>query len=216
MGTARSSLVQARAAETQSRAGERQLRQRMAGRFGDELAPVAQIRAQLDSARWDLEQTTIVAPANGYAINVQLRPGSFTAAFPITPAMTFVEDSFQIIALFRQNELHQVQPGDEAEFTLDAFPGRIIKAKVDSIIWAQGQGQIPNATQLPMTGYGPLPPGRFPVKLTVTGQDADLFFPAGAVGDGAIYTQHLAALHLIRKVILRVGAKLDYLILKLH
>ena len=216
LDTARGALAQARAGEVQARAGERQLRERIAGRFGDEYAPVAQIRAQLENAKWELSQTTVYAPANGYAINVQLRPGSFTAAFPITPAMTFVEEVQQVVALYAQNELHQVAPGNEAEFTLNAHPGRIIKATVDSIVWAQGQGQVPNSTQLPMTGFGPMPPGRFPVKLTVAPKDADLFLPAGAVGDGAIYTDHGSAIHIIRKVILRVGAKLDYLVLKLH
>ena len=216
LDTARGALAQARAGEVQARAGERQLRERISGRFGDEYAPVAQIRAQLENAKWELSQTTVYAPANGYAINVQLRPGSFTAAFPITPAMTFVEEVQQVVALYAQNELHQVAPGNEAEFTLNAHPGRIIKATVDSIVWAQGQGQVPNSTQLPMTGFGPMPPGRFPVKLTVAPKDADLFLPAGAVGDGAIYTDHGSAIHIIRKVILRVGAKLDYLVLKLH
>ena len=75
---------------------------------------------------------------------------------------------------------------------------------------------ILNCTQLPMTGYGPMPAGRFPVKLTVADRDADLFLPAGAVGHGAIYTDHGAMLHIIRKIILRVGAKVDYLVLKLH
>jgi multidrug resistance efflux pump len=147
---------------------------------------------------------------------VQLRPGSFTTAFPITPAMTFVEQEYQVIALYQQNELHQVDPGNEAEFTLNAYPGRIIKASVDSIVWAQGQGQVPNSAQLPVTGYGPMPPGRFPVKMRLAQKDAGLFLPAGAVGEGAIYTDHGAMIHIIRKVILRVGAKLDYLILKLH
>ncbi len=50
-----------------------------------------------------------------------------------------------MIALYAQNELHQVAPGNEAEFTLNLIPGRIIKAKVDSIVWAQGQGQVPNS-----------------------------------------------------------------------
>jgi multidrug resistance efflux pump len=202
---ARSVVEQARAAEVQAAASERQIKQRMAGKFENEYAPVAQIRAQLESAKWDLSQTTVVAPTTGYAINVQLRPGSFTTAFPITPAMTFVEETYQVIALFQQNELHQVVPGNEAEFTLNAYPGRIIKAKVDSIVWAQGQGQVPNSTQLPMTGYGPMPPGRFPVKLTVEPKDADLFLPAGAVGHGAIYTEHVEAIQILRKVILRVG-----------
>ena len=213
---ARSVVAQARAAETQALASERQIRQRIGGKVGDEYAPVAQVRAQLENARWELEQTTVYAPANGYAINVQLRPGAFTAAFPVTPAMTFVEDEYQVVALYAQNELFNVVPGNEAEFTLNNYPGRIIKASVDSIVWAQGQGQVPISTQLPMTGYGPMPPNRFPVKLTVAERDKDLFLPAGAVGHGAIYTEHVEEIQILRKIILRIGAKLDYLVLKLH
>ncbi len=216
MASAQASIAQARAAETQAVGAERQVRQRMSAKAENEYAPVAQIRAQLENARWELSQTTVVAPADGYAINVQLRPGAFTTAFPITPAMTFVENTYQIIALFGQNELHQVEPGNEAEFTINTYPGRVFKAKVDSIVWAQGQGQIANSTQLPQTTFGPMPAGRFPVKFTVDARDGDTFLPAGAVGDGAIYTEHGAMIHIVRKVILRVGAKLDYLILKLH
>ncbi len=130
--------------------------------------------------------------------------------------MTFVEEQYQVIALYHQNELHLVAPGNEAEFSINTHPGRVIKASVDSIVWAQGQGQIANGTQLPSTGFGPVPPGRFPVKFVVAERDRDLFLPAGATGDGAIYTEHGAALHMVRKVILRVGAKLDFLVLKLH
>src|SRR5689334_13449969 len=216
LGSSQSLLAQARAAEVQALASERQLQQRSAGKFEDEYAPVAAIRAQLENAKWELSQTTVTAPTTGYAINVQLRPGSFTTAFPITPAMTFVEEKYQVIALYHQNELQFVKPGDEAEFALNAYPGRIIKAHVDSIVWAQGQGQIANSTQLPTTAYGPMPAGRFPVRLTVDDKDKDLFLPAGAVGDGAIYTDHVEAIQIIRKVIVRVGTKLDYLILKLH
>ena len=197
-------------------AGEAQVRAGLTATVGDDRADVAQIKAQLDNANWELSQTTILAPADGYAINVQLRPGSMTAAFPITPALTFVENEYQVIALYYQNELHQVAPGDEAEFTLKTSPGTIFKAKVDSIVWAQSQGQLGMSTQLPDTGMVPIPPGRFGVKFDIDPKFEDEFFPAGAVGEGAIYTQHLAVLHVVRKVILRVGAKLDFLVLKLH
>jgi multidrug resistance efflux pump len=130
--------------------------------------------------------------------------------------MTFVEAEYQVIALFAQNELHQIAPGDEAEFTLLTYPGQIIKAEVDSVIWAQGQGQVAISSTLPTTGMAPIPPNRFPVKLRVAPKDRDLFLAAGAIGNGAVYTQSLAAIHIVRKVILRVGAKLDYLVLKLH
>ena len=197
-------------------ANEGQVRAQIGATVGEDQAEVAQIRAQLENAKWELSQTTVVAPADGYAINLQLRPGSMTAAFPALPVLTFVENEYQVIALFAQNELHQVQPGNEAEFTIETSPGSIFKAHVDSIIWAQSQGQVASSAVLPTTGAAPTAPGRFAVKFKVDPDQADVFFPAGAVGHGAIYTDHLAFLHILRKVIMRVGAKIDYLVLKLH
>jgi multidrug resistance efflux pump len=213
---ARSAEAQARSAQVQATASQRQVVQRLGAKANGEYAQVAQVRAQLESARWDLSQTTVTAPANGYAINLQLRPGSMTAAFPMLPVLTFVEDEFMIVALYSQNELHQVAPGNEAEVALETYPGRIIKAKVDSVIWAQGQGQSAASTNLPMTGAMPQHPNRFPVKLIVEERDKDLFLAAGAMGHAAIYTEHGKAIHILRMVILRIGAITDYLILKLH
>ncbi len=213
---ARSAEAQARAAQVQASASQRQVQQKLGAKANGEFAQVAQVRAQLESAKWDLAQTTVTAPANGYAINLQLRPGSMTAAFPVTPALTFVEEEMQVIALYHQNELHQVAPGNEAEISLKTHPGEIIKAKVDSIIWAQGQGQVPMSTVLPTTGAAPQYPNRFPVKLTVDARHRDLFLAAGASGHAAIYTEHGAMIHIIRKIILRVDAITNYLILKLH
>jgi multidrug resistance efflux pump len=137
-------------------------------------------------------------------------------AFPVAPAMSFVEETYQVIALYAQNELPLVEPGNEAEFAINTYPGRIIKAKVDSIVWAQGQGQVPQSGVVPQTGAYPQVPGRFPVKLDVAERDRDLFLAAGATGHGAIYTEHARAIHILRMVILRIGAITDYLVLKLH
>ena len=63
---------------------------------------------------------------------------------------------------------------------------------------------------------GVQPPGRYAVKFDIAEKDRELFLAAGAAGDAAIYTEHLHACHIIRKVILRVGSYLNYLILKLH
>ncbi len=213
---ARSAEAQARSAEVQAMASERQVKQRLGAKVNGEYAQVAQVRAQLESAKWDLSQTTVTAPSNGYAINVQLRPGSMTAAFPALPVMTFVEDEFQIIALYHQNELHQVAPGNDAEIALETYPGRVIKAKVDSIVWAQGQGQSPASLVLPTTGAMPAYPNRFPVKLTVDPRDKELFLAAGAMGHAAIYTDHVKEIQILRMVILRIGSITNYLILKLH
>jgi multidrug resistance efflux pump len=176
-------------------------------------AQVETTRAQLENARWELLQTTVVAPSNGTMVNVMLRPGFFVAGMPFNEVMTFVDEEYQIFALFNQNELHQVVAGNEAEITLDTYPGRVVKAHVDSIIWAQGQGQLEASGDLPRTTFV-APPGRFPVKLVVGEQDHALFLAAGARGSAALYTEHLAIVHIIRKVILRVASYLDYVIIK--
>jgi multidrug resistance efflux pump len=227
---AEANVIELEAQLATATANEAQVTQRLSGQVNGEQASVAAARAQIATAKaqvdasradvankqWDLDQTSVYAPANGYAINVQLRPGSYVTAFPVAPAMSFVEEVYQVIALYHQNELIAVEPGNEAEIALLTHPGRIIKAKVDSIVWAQGQGQVAQSGVLPQTGVFPAAPGRFPVKLDVADKDSELFLAAGATGDAAIYTEHVAAIHILRKVIIRVGSITNYLILKLH
>jgi multidrug resistance efflux pump len=217
-----------------ARASEQQIREKLSGRVGGDLANVAEVkaqiataqaqvrvsqaqlettRAQLETARWELAQTTVRAPGDGTMVNVMLRPGFFVAGMPFNEVMTFVDNEYQIFALFGQNELHQVAPGNEVEITLDTYPGRIIKAHVDSVIWAQAQGQLDASGDLPRTTLS-TPPGRFPVKLLVAEHDRAVFLAAGARGAAAIYTDHLGPIHIIRKVLLRVGSYLNYVIIK--
>src|SRR3954471_23322591 len=217
-----------------ARAAEQEVRAKLDGRVNGDIATVAQAKAQvataaanvkvaeaqvattqaqLENARWDLLQTTIRSPGNGRMVNVMLRPGFFVAGMPFNEVMTYVDDEYQIFALFNQNELHEVEPGDEVEITLDTYPGRIIKAHVDSIMWAQSQGQVDASGNLPKTSFIP-PPGRFPVKLLVEERDHALFLASGATGAAAIYTPHFAPIQIIRKVLIRVESYLDYIIIK--
>jgi multidrug resistance efflux pump len=174
---------------------------------------IRQLEAQLDTAKWNLEQTVFYAPANGRVINLQLRPGSYAAAIPMVPVMSFVEDEQWILAMFKQNELHQVEPGNPAEISMRMYPGRIIKCRVDSIVWATGEGQLPLGGRIPETGAAPTPQGRIAVRLKLDGKDKDLFLSTGARGRGALYTETGKAIHILRMVILRVQAKLDWLVM---
>ncbi len=211
-------------------AAESQAKLKLSARSGGDQAAVAQAKAKvasaksqlaatqadLDNARWELSQTVMVAPADGWVMNLQLRPGSMVVGVPLAPAMTFVEDAYQVIALYHQNELHQVQVGDAAEVALNTLPGEIIKAKVNAIVWGQGQGQLPVSGMLPQTGASPEFPNRFAVKLDIEPKHQSIFLAAGASGDAAIYTEDLKAIHILRMVILRVSSYTNYLILKLH
>jgi multidrug resistance efflux pump len=217
-----------------ARAAEQQVREKLSGRVNGDFAAIAGVkaqiataraqvrasrsqvdttRAQLENARWDLSQTTVRAPGNGTMVNVMLRPGFFVSATALNEVMTFVDTEYQVFAMFNQNELHQIDPGNEAEITLDTYPGHVVKAHVDSVIWAQSQGQVDASGNLPQTTSS-APPGRFPVKLVVAATDNGLFLAAGARGAAAIYTEHLTLIHLVRKVLLRVSSYTDYIIIK--
>jgi multidrug resistance efflux pump len=198
------------------------VRQKLSARSSDgELATIAQAKAalaqakaQLADAQWQLEQTVYYAPADGTIVGLALRPGAVASQLVMQPVMTFVEDEQWVVALYRQNEVRSVAPGNEAEIALKAYPNRIIKCKVDSVMWATALGQLPISGAIPNTGVAPVPEGRLAVRLKV--EEEDLFLAAGAQGQGAIYTDSGHMVHIIRKVILRVGTKLDWLILKLH
>jgi multidrug resistance efflux pump len=199
-----------------AQAAARQVTEQLGAVVGGDQAQVAQIKAQLESARWDLSQTTMLAPADGTVVNVQLRPGGFVTPFPVLAPLSIVEDEYQIYALYYQNELGAVAPGNAAEIVLPTHPGKIIKATVNYVIWAQGQGQAQVTGTIPLTGFAPAVPGRFAVRLDLADPDKDEYLAAGAVGEAAIYTDRMQAIHILRKVLLRVSTKLNYLILKLH
>jgi multidrug resistance efflux pump len=180
-------------------------------------AAIEQLRAQIVEATWQLEQTTVYAPADGSVINLQLRVGSYAANLPMAPVMSFVEKEQWVMAMYAQNELRYVAPGNEAEIALKVMPNRIIKCEVDSVVWASSTGQLPIGGMLPGQNVTqPVPPGKIAVRLRPVGADQTTFLAMGAQGQGAIYTERGALIHIIRKVIIRVGTKLDWLVLKLH
>jgi multidrug resistance efflux pump len=206
-------------------ATESQVKQKLAARNAtgeiDEVASakaqIAKSEADLASAQYDLDGTTHLAPADGRVANLALRPGVRTTQFATRPVMSFIEDDDQwILAFFGQNELRYVEPGNEAEIFVKTHPGLIIKCKVDSILWATAQGQMPISGNLPNTQEIAAPEQRIAVRLLVDGKDKGVFLAAGARGHGAIYTEHVKFLHIIRKVFVRVSAKLDWFVAKLH
>ena len=180
-------------------------------------AQISKSEADLINAKFDREGTTYLAPANGRVANLALRPGVRATQFATMPVMSFIEeDEPWLLAFFRQNQLRYVEAGDEAEIYMMQYPGRIIKCVVDSILWATAQGQMPISGNLQNTLPIAAPEQRIAVRLVLAPKDRQLFLAAGARGGGAIYTEHGKMIHIVRKVFLRVSAKLDWFVWKLH
>lgn len=178
-------------------------------------AQIAKSEADLASAKYDLDGCVHVAPADGRVANLALQPGVRATQFATMSVMSFIqEEDPWLLAFYRQNEVRYVEPGNEAEIYVKQYPGRIIKCKVDSILWATAQGQMPLSGNLPNTAPISAPEQRIAVRLVLQDRDKDVFLAAGARGAGAIYTEHDKAIHVLRKVIVRVSAKLDWFVIK--
>jgi multidrug resistance efflux pump len=208
---------------TAADATESQVKQKLAARTEtgeiDEVAKaralIARSEADVAAAKYDLDGCVHLAPANGRVANLALRPGVRATQFATMSVMSFIEeDDPWILMFFKQNELRYVKDGDEAEIFLKMYPGRIIKCKVDSILWATAQGQMPISGNLPNTAPAAAPEQRIAVRLLVADRDKELFLAAGARGAGAIYTQEGKMIQILRRVIVRVQTKLDWFVLK--
>src|SRR3977135_154473 len=89
---------------------------------------VAQIQAQLENASWELSQTTIRAPADGYATIVTLTVGD--RALQARSAMSFIlENEITVIGMFSQNGFQTVRVGAPVDIVFDNAPRRISHAQ---------------------------------------------------------------------------------------
>jgi multidrug resistance efflux pump len=201
-------LVAAQSSEKQAEAATRQ------ATFAMQLAEsnVNAVQAQLADAKFNLAQCKMYAPANGFVVNWQVQEGTMLVPMPVAAAGTFIDttDSF-VAASFPQNHLVNVKPGNDVEVILDPYPGRLFKAKVDSVIEATGEGQFAPSGQIPMASkIGSQ--GLFAVKIRFTGDDTAFQPPLGAGGAVAIYTEHGKPVHVISKVTIRMKKWLLFVI----
>src|SRR5713226_733025 len=102
---------------------------------------VAQIQAQLDNASWELSQTAVRAPADGYVTIVALSVGD--RALQFHSAMSFiVENDITLVGMFSQNGFQTIKEGAPVDIVFDNAPGRIYHAKITAIPKGIGQGQV--------------------------------------------------------------------------
>lgn len=191
-----------------------QLQARDAGtrfRVEEAQANVASLRAQLADAQWQLDSTTVRAPADGIVTNVALRPGSRVAALPLAATMPFFDTSETIIgAQIHQIHVRYVEPGQKADVTFKQFPGQVFTATVVAVLPAIAQGQV----AVTGTAVAPIQAGSVPfvVRLELDDKNIAKELKAGSYGEAAIYTSAMTVAHVIRKVMIWMQAWLNFIV----
>jgi multidrug resistance efflux pump len=111
---------------------------------------VTTVEAQLDDARFNLAQCKMYAPEDGYVVNWQVQVGTMLVPMPVAAAGTFVVTAdTAVAAVFPQNWLSNVEPGNDVEMVLNPYPGRLFLGKVDYVIAATGGGQFTTSGTIP-------------------------------------------------------------------
>jgi multidrug resistance efflux pump len=203
---------------TAAKADEERARLAYTSNIGGINTAVARSRAELADAQFDLDQTVTRAPSDGFVTQLALRPGVYVVPAPLQPAMVFVntgEGDQQLGGAFQQNALQRVNPGDEAEIAFDAVPGRVFKAKVNTVLGAIAAGQFPPSGKL--IDFGTLTEGGRALALfDLEDKVTDYQIPLGAAAQVAIYTKHWEHLSLLRKILLRMRSWENFLFLESH
>jgi multidrug resistance efflux pump len=175
-------------------------------------ATVESLKAQLEMARYYLDNTLMVAPEDGYIVNLQVQPGMVSGIYRIGGIASFIVDKDRyLLASFNQETLKYVKVGQPVEVALDLYPGQVFAAKVDSVWWANGEGQYLPSDIIPK--FYPADPtqpqGEFAVKIYLQ-NPSKVGLPIGAQGAAAIYTSG-GGFAVLRKITIRMHSWFNWL-----
>ncbi|KFC00009.1 multidrug resistance efflux pump [Trabulsiella guamensis ATCC 49490] len=194
-------------------AEQAQVKSQLDSVLNGEQSQIASLRAQLAEARYNLEQTVVRAPSNGYATQVLIRPGTYAAALPLRPVMVFIpEQKRQIVAQFRQNSLLRLEPGDDAEVVFNALPGQVFSGKLTSILPVVPGGSYQAQGTLQSLNVVPGSDGVIALIELAPAADVDAL-PDGIFAQVAVYSDHFSHVSVMRKVLLRMTSWMHYLYL---
>jgi HlyD family secretion protein len=100
------------------------------------VAAVSQAQAVLEANETDLAKSVIRSPINGIVLTRSVEPGQTVAASLQAPVLfTLAEDltQMELHVAVDEADVGQVQGGQVAEFTVDAYPDRTFQARITQV-----------------------------------------------------------------------------------
>ncbi|HRD94431.1 MAG TPA: HlyD family secretion protein [Accumulibacter sp.] len=212
---AQATRIQAR---SQEKAAEADLRkaQEAAGESGDNNAQLRSARSAIEKAELDLAHTQVVAPARGVVTDLRTDVGHFAQAGAAAMTLIAIHDLW-INADLTENNLGNIDPGDEVAIVLDVLPGAVLKGRVRSVGGGVSSGQQQAAP-------GTLPTvqnsrdwlrqaQRFPVAIEFDAAEAERLgrVRPGGQAEVMVFTGDNAVMNLLGAGYVRLMSLLSYL-----
>jgi multidrug resistance efflux pump len=178
---------------------------------GDDPA-VAAIKAQLDEARFDLENTIIRAPVDGFVTQLAVRPGMMAVPLPLKPLANFVNsEKRRYVGAFRQQSLLRLQAGNEAEVTFTSLPGQVFTGKLVEVLPTIAEAQLSAGQQLVGgEAFRRMDNEALAIIELEPNESVDAL-PMGVSAQAAVYSEHLHHVAIIRRILLRMMSWQHYL-----
>jgi multidrug resistance efflux pump len=102
------------------------------GAVGDNNSHIQQANSALEQSKLNLQYTTIIAPETGVVTDVRIDTGNYAGAG--APQMTFIAaENVWVQADFTENNLGNIDAGDEVEMVFDILPGNVFKGVVREV-----------------------------------------------------------------------------------
>jgi HlyD family secretion protein len=143
-----------------------------------------QSTARLEELRFNLSNTIIVSPVNGFVARRAVDPGAFVGQN--APVVEVVDISrVRLVANIIEKDLNQLQTGDETQVEVDAFPGEMFMGRIARVapVLDPATRTASIEIEIPNPGFR-LKPGMY-ARVTVTTDERKdaLVVPSNAVVD---------------------------------
>jgi membrane fusion protein (multidrug efflux system) len=149
-------------------------------------ARVRSAQAALALAKLQVGYTRIVAPADGFASKLAVHEGQLVSVGQ--PLVELVPSDTYLVASFKETQVGKMRPGQPATIDVDAYPGRPLKGRIESL--SSGTG----------AAFSLLPPDnatgnfvkvvqRVPVRISLVDPPADLPLRPGLSADVTVDTR---------------------------
>ena len=200
--TVSAQLVAARAAQQSAKLA-------LDSEIGGVNTTVAQLEAQLENANWELSQTSVRAPADGFVTVVALTVGD--RALQARSAMSFiVEREITLVGLFAQNGFQTVKEGATVDIVFDNVPGRIYHARIIEIPKGIGQGQIAVSGTLARTSaLGGAT--TFPAVISIPDDISRNSLRLGMSGSATAFAEKAGVIGLLASILVWISSYTAYL-----
>ena len=192
-----------------AKAAELSAKLAMDSEIGGVNTTVAQIEAQLEDASWQLSQTTIRAPADGYAPVVALTVGD--RALQASSVMAFiVEKEITIVGMFSQNGFQTIKIGAPVDIVFDNDPGHIYHARISDVPKGVGQGQVATSGAIARTnaiGGATV----FPAVISIPDEMSRDSLRLGMSGNATAFSEKASVIGLLASILVWISSYTAYL-----